>query len=251
MPITVTILACNSALHFSKVLEALRPFGEVLILDSGSTDTTLEIAKQFPNVRIQHTTFKGFGPLHNEAVALAQNDWIFSVDSDEVVTPELAAEILATRLDAGAVYSVPLKNYFDGQWIRHCGWYPDRHVRIFNRTQTRFTDTHVHEGIITSGLRKISLRSPLLHFSFSSVSSFITKIQRYSDLFAEQNAGRVKSSLAKALTRATWAFFKTYILQRGFLSGKAGFIISAYNSQCVYYKYIKLAEANQRLMKCS
>ena len=246
MSISVTILTCNSARHLSKVLDALRSFDEVLILDSGSSDETLNIARLFPNVRIHSTVFKGFGPTHNEAVARARNDWIFSVDSDEIVTPELAMEISSTVLDESMVYSVPLKNYLYGKWIRHCGWHPDRHIRIFNRRRTRFNDAHVHEAILTEGLREFRLREFLLHFSFSSSADFLTKIQRYSDLFAEQNAGRKSSSLAKAISRAAWSFLKVYFLQFGFLSGRAGFVIAAANSQGVYYKYLKLAEANER-----
>lgn len=246
MPMTVTILTCNSARHIARVLEALRPFDEVVVLDSGSTDETCALAQQFPNVRLHRTVFKGFGATHNEALALARNDWIFSVDSDEVVTPELAAEIAAIKRDEGAVYSIPFKNYFDGKWIRYCGWNPDRHVRIFNRRRTRFAETQVHECIPTGGLREVPLRAPMLHYSFSSAADFLTKIQRYSDLFAEQNAGRKPSSLTKAVIRSVWAFFKAYFLQLGFLDGRAGFIIAAANSQGVYYKYMKLAEANQR-----
>jgi len=247
MLISATVLTCNSARLIFRVLDALRALDEVVVLDSGSTDETLEIAAQFPNVRIHKTIFKGFGLLHNEAVDLARNDWIFSIDSDEVVTPELLAELQSARLDAGAVYSVPLRNYYDGQWIRHCGWYPDRHVRIFNRRRTRFTDAHVHEGVITKGMRVVLLRAPMLHFSYSCSADFLKKIQRYSSLFAEQNAGRKNSSLKKAVSRSAWAFFKTYFLQRGFLSGRAGFVIAAANSQGVFYKYVKLAEANRGL----
>jgi len=246
IPVSVTILTCNSARHLAKVLAALRQFEEVVVLDSGSKDETLTIAKSFPNVRIFETIFSGFGPMHNLATSHARLDWILSMDSDEVVSPELAEEIRSLTLDPGAVYSVSLKNYFHGKWIRHCGWYPDRHVRLYHRRRTRFTDARVHEEIITTGLREIRLEQPVHHYSFASSADFLTKMQRYSDLFVEENRGRKTSSLTKAITRSFWAFLKHYFFQLGFLSGREGFIISVANSQGVFYKYVKLMEANQR-----
>src|SRR5579864_6785822 len=124
IPVSVTILAKNSARILREVLGALRSFDEVILLDNGSTDATMEIAAGFPNVKIHRTEFKGNGPLHNEATALARNDWIFSLDSDEVMTPELLAEIRALKLDENCVYSLPSKNFYNGKWIRTCGWYP-------------------------------------------------------------------------------------------------------------------------------
>ena len=247
--VSVTILTFNSARHLEKVLTALRCFDDVVVLDSGSRDETLNMARKFTNVRIFETAFMGFGPMHNKASALALHDWIFSVDSDEVVAPELAAEIQSLSADDGAVYSVSLKNYFNGKWIRHCGWYPDRHVRLFNRKRTTFSNARVHEKIVTEGMREIPLQGPILHYSFSGSGDFLIKIQRYSDLFVEENRGIKTSSLTKAISRSVWSFFKHYFFQLGFLSGREGFIISAANSQGVYYKYVKLMEANQHLRK--
>ena len=247
--VSVTILTFNSARHLEKVLAALRCFDDVVVLDSGSRDETLNIARKFTNVRIFETVFMGFGPMHNKASALALHDWIFSVDSDEVVSPELAAEIQSLGANDGAVYSVSLKNYFNGKWIRHCGWYPDRHVRLFNRKRTTFTNARVHEQIITTSLKEIPLQGPILHYSFSGSGDFLVKMQRYSDLFVEENKGIKNSSLTKAVSRSVWSFFKHYFIQLGFLSGREGFIISAANSQGVFYKYVKLMEANQHLRK--
>ena len=249
IPVSVTMLTFNSARHLEKVLSALQCFDDVVVLDSGSRDDTLKIARTFPNVRIFETTFHGFGPMHNLASSHARHDWIFSVDSDEVVTPELAAEIQSLGPDAGVAYSVSLKNYYNGKWIRHCGWYPDRHVRLYHKQRTTFTNTWVHEKIITEGLREVLLREHLLHYSFSGSGDFLVKMHRYSDLFAEENRGRRTSSLTKAIARSFWAFLKHYIFQLGILSGREGFIISAANSQGVFYKYVKLMEANQHLRK--
>ena len=131
--ISVTILTKNSRKYLKEVLSAVQMFDEVIIYDNGSTDDTFEIARTFPNVKIVRGDFIGFGPTHNKASSAAKNDWILSIDSDEVVTPEMAKEILSTRLDPDSVYSFPRKNYYNGKWIKWCGWFPDRRVRLYNR----------------------------------------------------------------------------------------------------------------------
>ena len=244
--ISVTILTKNSARHLDPVLDAVRAFDEVVILDSGSSDDTLEIARQFSNVKIHTTRFKGFGALHNEAAALARNDWIFSLDSDEVMTTELVREITSLALDEHAVYSVCMHNYYNGKWIRRCGWYPDRHVRFFHRMKTHFTVNEVHERVLTDGLREIALAGPVRHYSFSCVADFIAKAQLYSDLFARQHQGKKSSSIGKAVRHGIAAFAKSFLIKRGFLDGREGFIVSAANAMGTFYKYLKLMEANEK-----
>ena len=218
----------------------------VLLYDNGSTDATVEIATRFPNVRIVHGIFQGFGPTHNQASSLATNDWILSIDSDEVVTPALVQEILALALDPNCVYSFPRHNEFNGKWIKWCGWYPDRQIRLYNRTKTSFSNRQVHEAIITANCQQISLKNPLKHYSYAAISDFLSKMQSYSELFAKQNCGKKDSSLIKAISHGFFAFFKSYFLKRGFLGGYEGFVISAYNGHTAFYKYLKLYEANQK-----
>lgn len=244
--ISVTILAKNSEQYIHEVLSALKSFDEVVLYDTGSTDGTLDIAKKFPNVTILREKFIGFGPTHNLASAAAKNDWILSIDSDEVVTAEMVEEIMRTPLDETHVYSFPRNNYFNGTFIKWCGWYPDRQYRLYNRTKTRFSEAQVHESIILKNMTHTPLKSPFIHYSYASISDFLQKMQLYSDLFAEQNRGKRKSSVPKAIGHAFFTFFKSYILKRGILGGYEGFIISAYNSHTAFYKYIKLREANQR-----
>lgn len=248
--ISVTILAKNSAETIEPTLEALRRFPEVLVLDSGSTDATMEIAKRFPNVRIVQETFLGFGKTHNLASSLSAYDWILSIDSDEVVSSELADEILSLDLDKQCVYSLDRHNYFNGKWMKCCsGWYPDPVIRLYHRQSTRFTDDEVHEKILSDSLRVISLKGSLAHTPYRSIESFLSKMQLYSTLFAKQNAGKKRSSLGKALLHAYIAFIKNYFFKRGFLGGKEGFIISLYNAHTTYYKYLKLAFANRATRK--
>lgn len=249
IPISVTILAKNSEKHLREVLNALSAFDEVLIYDNGSTDSTLNIAQQFPNVKIERGAFLGFGPSHNKASSLAKYDWILSIDSDEIVTQELLEEIRSLKLDGRSAYTVPRKNFYNGKWIKGCGWYPDRVTRLYNRKQTCFSDAQVHESIRIEGMQTIPLDNPLIHYSYDSTEQFLAKMQSYSTLFAQQNAGK-KSSLTKAIVHAWAAFFKSYFIKKGIFDGREGFIISLYNANTAFYKYLKLAESWAQMRRC-
>ncbi|MCX6950923.1 MAG: glycosyltransferase family 2 protein [Verrucomicrobia bacterium] len=246
-PISATVLTKNSEATLAAVLVALGWCDEVVVLDTGSTDGTLALAASFANVSLHRLggPFPGFGRAHRRAVELARHNWILSVDSDEVVTPALAAEIAALTLDPRTVYSVPFQNYFNGKHITTCGWSPDRHERLFNRTATNFCASEVHERVGTAGLAVAALRHPIAHYSYRSAGDFLRKMDAYSRLFAEQHAGRKKTGPGRAVARAAWAFFKSYVIERGCLQGAEGLTISAYKSQVVFWKYLRLHEANR------
>jgi glycosyltransferase involved in cell wall biosynthesis len=245
LAISVTILTKNSQKYLSEVLSALQIFDQVLVCDTGSQDETINIARSFPNVTLYERSFIGFGPTHNVASSLAKYDWILSIDSDEIVTPELANEIQALTLSRGHIYSFPRHNEYRGKWIRWCGWHPDRQIRLYHRLDTQFSDAQVHEAVESRHLQEIPLQSPLRHYSYACTEDFLHKMQSYSTLFALQYKGKRSSSLTKALAHGFYSFFKSYILKRGFLGGQAGFEISFYNANTAFYKYLKLAEANR------
>ncbi len=241
--ISVTILVKNSAATLKKTLESVAGFPDVLVYDTGSTDGTLEIAQEFPNVRIHHGEFIGFGPTHNLASSLAAHDWILSLDSDEQLTRELADEILNIKLDAACVYEIRRHNFFNGRRIKGCGgWDPDFVVRLYNRKATSFDNVQVHEKVLCGQLKKITLRHPMLHTPYLHIGDFLTKMQNYSTLFAQQHQNRKSASVGSALAHSWWAFFKSYLIKRGFLDGKEGLIISLYNAHTTFYKYLKLSE---------
>lgn len=217
LKISVTILTKNSRKHIVEVVKALEAFDEVLICDTGSTDETLTLCRQFPNVVIHHCPFVGFGPTHNVATSLCRNDWVLSIDSDEVASAEMVKSIQETSLDGNCVYAFSRDNTYKGKWIRWCGWYPDRQVRLYNRQKTQFTDAQVHEGVITTGFKVAQLNGSMKHYSYETVSDFLEKMQSYSTLFAKQNQHRKQSSICKAVLHGLFAFFKSYILKRGFL----------------------------------
>ncbi|MBM3183689.1 MAG: glycosyltransferase family 2 protein [Chlamydiae bacterium] len=245
MNISVTILTKNSEETLSLTLDSLKSFEEVLVFDTGSVDQTLQIAKQYPNVRILENPFQGFGKMHNLAAKEASYDWILSIDSDEILTPALSQEILSLKLNPTSVYSLDRHNYFEGKWIRCCsGWYPDPVVRLYHRNSTQFTDDQVHETVVTQKLKIVPLKNPLIHTPYRSIDQFLCKMQLYSTLFARQNQGKT-SSLSKALFHGFFAFMKNYFFKRGFLGGRRGFVISVYNAHTTYYKYLKLAFLNK------
>jgi glycosyltransferase involved in cell wall biosynthesis len=239
--ISVCILTKNASSTIAKTLESTRPFPEVLILDNGSTDNTLEIARSFPNTVIHKMPFIGFGPLRNEAARLAKHDWILALDSDEVLSnPE---EILSLKLDSDRAYSLPRHNFFNGKQIKGCGWGKEQIARLYNKKKSSYCLSFVHESLLAKN--PIPLSFPLLHTPYRTTSEFLAKMQHYSTLFAEQNRHKKNSSISKAILHALFAFLKSYILKRGFLDGGEGFFISLYNANTAFYKYMKLLEANR------
>lgn len=247
--ISVTILTKNSQTYIGRCLDALHPFEEIIVLDNGSSDDTLSIVARYPNVTLVEHPFIGFGPLKNLAIDHARNDWILSIDSDEIAKAELIDEISKLDLsDAKTIYTIPRDNYYNGRLIRCCGWYPDQVMRLFNRTHTRFGNQMVHESLVLHpNTSKKALLHALNHFSYNNAEELIAKMQKYSTLYAEQNTKR--STPAKAFFRALFAFVKNYLFQKGFLYGYEGLLISVTNANNVFYKYIKLYEKQNRKHK--
>jgi len=243
--ITVTMLAKNCERTLDDSLTALRWADEIIVLDTGSTDRTVEIARTFHNVKVESASFTGFGALHNQASALATHDWILSVDSDEIVTAELADEVQQLHLEPHTVYTIPRQNEFNERWIRACGWHPDRVTRLYNRKSTRWSDHEVHESLITEGLEVAQLRCPLRHISYTGVMDMLEKMRLYGDLWAHQYRHKRRSSLPRALLHSTFTFLSSYLLQRGLFFGYEGFLISLYKSHSTFYKYIRLRELNR------
>jgi glycosyltransferase involved in cell wall biosynthesis len=243
--ISVCILTKNSNRTLAAALSSVSEFPEVILLDTGSTDDTLTIAKQFPNVRIHHAQFTNFGDLRNYAANFASNDWILALDSDESLSNELANEIHSLPLNPTSVYEIVFFNYFNGRKITGCGWHPESHLRLYNRQNAQFSPSKVHEKILRGHLTVQRLKNPILHTPYLAVSDFLAKMQFYSDLFALENKGKRKSSLWTALVHSAGAFLRSYFFQRGIFLGKEGMIISLYRANVAFYKYLKLAEANR------
>lgn len=247
--ISVVILTKNSALNIERCLQALTRFPEVSIIDNGSTDNTLEIARRYNNVIIHKHEFCGFGKLKNIGAELAKNDWVFFVDSDEVVQSKLVETILNLKLDDKTVYQFYRKNYYDNLLIDGCSWDNDCVSRLYNRKVTHYNDNQVHESINTSGLKVTKLKEKngfIYHFPYQNTAGLIIKLEHYAQLYAAHNYGKKQVKVWTIPFRAVLAFFKSYILKRGFMYGCEGMTISAYNAMGVFVKYLKLYELSYR-----
>ncbi|AEG93203.1 glycosyltransferase family 2 protein [Ramlibacter tataouinensis] len=239
--LSIIIVAKNEAIHITECVRSAQFADEVVVLDSGSTDDTVELARSLGARVVVTPDWPGFGPQKNRALDLAQGDWVFSLDADERITPDLAAQIRqAMRSAAHAAYSVNRRSSYCGQYMAHSGWYPDRIVRLWRRGQARFSDDLVHERLLVDGSVG-RLGGELLHESMRDFESVLAKVDRYSTAAARALQRRgVKGSFAKALGHGLWAFVRTYLLRRGFLDGRLGLALAISNAEGTYYRYLKL-----------
>jgi glycosyltransferase involved in cell wall biosynthesis len=220
---------------------------EIIVVDSQSSDNTVAIAQQHGAKVSQPADWPGFGPQKNRALDLASCDWVFSIDADERVTPMLAAEIkqLLKLGGAHAAYKLPRLSSYCGKFIRHAGWQPDYVLRLFKRDSARFSDDLVHERVVTVQ-PVIALQNHLLHYSYLNFSQVLSKVDAYSTASAKQAYARGKrSSVLGALGHGAWAFFRTYVIRRGFLDGAHGLALAISNAETSYYKYLKLWHMQQ------
>jgi glycosyltransferase involved in cell wall biosynthesis len=246
-PITVYTLTLNEARQMRAVLESVKWADEILVMDSFSTDGTVELAREY-KARVVQEAFCGFGTLRNHAVAAASHDWVLSIDADERCTPELAEEVrhelLAPAFDA---YHIPRKSHFLGHWMRHSGWYPDyRQPQLFNRQRFRYNDEAVHESYTLTG-RLGCLRQHVLQYPWDTLEIATAKLQRYSTLMAQRYAEQGKqSSPAKMVLSPAGMFFRIFVLQQGFRDGRYGFILATLYAYYTFLKYAKLWEQDAR-----
>lgn len=242
MKLSVIVITKNEAANLPDCLASVAFADEVVVLDSGSQDDTLAIARASGARVLQSADWPGFGPQKNRVLAAATGDWVLSLDADERVTPELRSEIehlLATQ-PVHSAWSMPRRSSYCGQFMQYSGWYPDRVLRLWRRGTARFSDDLVHENLITTASTG-ELRSDLLHYSFANLESVLDKVNRYSTAGALALQQRGKSaSLGKALGHGAWAFVRSYVLRRGFLDGQMGLVLAISNAEGTYYRYLKL-----------
>ena len=238
--LSIIIVAKNEAVN---IVECVRSAGfadEVIVLDSGSTDGTPQLASS-EGAKVVATDWPGYGPQNNRGIDLAAGDWFFSLDADERISPELAAEIRAAmeRPDVNG-FRVPRTSMFCGRFMKHGGWCPDYTRRLARRGKARFTDHFLHANLQVDGPIG-TLRSPIIHYSYRSMDAVLEKLNRYSSASARDmtTEGR-KGSLGRAILHGLWAFFRTYFLRLGFLDGRFGFMLAVSNAEGTYYRYVKL-----------
>jgi len=245
--ITAYTLTFNEAAQIRAVLESVKWADEIILVDSFSTDGTVEIAKEY-GARIISEKFCGFGKLRNLALAASANDWMVSIDADERCTPEFAAEVRQTlAAPKCAAYFVPRLNYFLGRPIHFCGMYPDyRQPQVFDRRRFKYHDHLVHEGFVCDGPRGYFTR-PIVQHPFPTLAVVLAKNERYTTLMAQRyfNEGR-RAGLGNLAFSPAAAFFKKYFLQQGFREGTHGFLLAGFHALYTFVKYAKLWELQRR-----
>lgn len=224
-------------------LESVAWADEIIVVDSGSSDKTREIAREFTDRIVVHP-WSGYSAQKNFALAQCRGEWVLSLDADERVPDALREEIAATLAGppAAAGFMIPRQNFFQGRWIRHGGWYPDYQLRLFRRGRGRFTERAVHESVHLDGPAG-RLRMPLAHQSYRGIEDFVARANRYSDLAARELAASGRGGdLRDLLLRPLWRFVLMYVLRRGFLDGWRGFLLAVLYAHYVFLRAAKVRE---------
>jgi glycosyltransferase involved in cell wall biosynthesis len=239
--LTLIVITKNEAGRIERCLRSVPFASQIIVVDSGSTDGTVAIASSLGAHVVQTQEWPGFGVQKNRALSLATCDWVLSLDADEYLSEELQREIFSVLQSSEVqVFRFPRSSSYCGRFMRYSGWYPDYVTRLFRRGQARFSDDLVHERLIVDG-KVGTLRANLMHESFRAAEDVLTKLNAYSTAGAQKMyaEGR-RSSLTQAVFRGCWAFFRTYVLQMGFLDGRRGFLLAVSNAEGTYYRYVKL-----------
>ena len=244
--LSVVIITFNEKDNIARCISSVKKIAdEIIVLDSNSTDGTNEIASSLGASVFQHP-FQGYAAQKNHATSLARNNWILSLDADEEVSPTLLASISDTLQNPRhTVYQMPRLTSYCGHWIRHCGWYPDRQTRLFDRNTGKWKELSVHEYWESNdpGQKKGLLHGNLLHYSFNSVADHLRKIDRYTQLAATDAAAKGKSAtLLKIILSPFWHFFSEYFLKLGFLDGYYGFVVCRLSAYSAYIKYTRIRQ---------
>jgi glycosyltransferase involved in cell wall biosynthesis len=243
------VITLNEAANIGACLDSIAFCDERIVVDCGSTDATVEIARQ-KGARVEFKEWRGYGPQKNYALSLASGTWVLSLDADEQVSAELAAAIKKAMTDPTADgWEFPRLSSFCGRQMRHSGWYPDYVLRLFRRGKASFSDLIVHERVICRGTVK-RLRLPLIHHPVLKLEDALSRMDRYSTASAKAiiTSGR-KISFMTGIGHGLYSFFKTYVLRAGFLDGAEGFLLAVANAEGSYYRYMKAWLAARELTK--
>jgi len=255
LKISSVIIAKNEERNIFRCLQSqLECIDEIIVLiDSLSTDKTLEIVKLFPGVKHELIEWQGYSNTKKYGISICSNNWIFWIDADEALTKELSDEIGKFKNSEPEYYSysVPRKAFFLGRWIKHSGWYPARVTRLFDKNFIDLSDDEVHEHLVLKGkpdkkIKSGSLNGSLEHYTDPDINHYFVKFNRYTTLAAEDLAAKGKKFRKTDLIfRPIWLFIKMYVIKLGFLDGTEGFILAVFSSAYVFTKYCKLWERDQ------
>ena len=245
--ISVVIITLNEERNIERCLRSVQWADEIVVVDSGSTDGTLDICERL-GCKIVRTPWLGFGRTKQLAVESASNEWVFSIDADEEATPELQQRLqsIASAPEALRGYRVNRRSFYLGKLIKHSGWTHDYPLRFFNRRYGRFNDKPVHEGVELSG-KEGRIEEELLHYTFPTLASHLAKIERYAALGAHEKAAKGKSAgVGRAVLRGVIEFLRIYFIKVGFLDGRHGLILAVNSAFAAYMKYLMLWEQTRQ-----
>jgi glycosyltransferase involved in cell wall biosynthesis len=244
--LSAIIITRNEAANIAACLDSVAFCDETVVVDSGSDDDTVALATG-KGARVVAHEWAGFGPQKNFALSLATGNWVLSIDADERVSEALANEIKAAVANGAADgYELPRLSSFLGREMRHSGWYPDHVLRLFRRGKARFSDDLVHERVICDG-PVARLAGTLHHAPVARLEDALRRADGYSTAGAAMIVASGRRVLfASGISHGLWSFFRTYVLQRGFLDGREGFLLAVANAEGTYYRYMKAWLARRR-----
>ncbi|TQQ49857.1 glycosyltransferase family 2 protein [Vibrio cholerae] len=243
--LAVALIVKNEARHLDECLQTVYDWvDEIVVLDSGSHDETEQVARRYTEKFYVNSKWPGFGPQRQLAQSYVQSDYVLWLDADERVTPELKQSILqavaANKPDT--LYQFARLSWVFGRFIRHSGWYPDRVLRLYPTQLTRYNDTLVHEKVLVEPSMKVeTLVGDAIHYTYNDVHHYLVKSAGYAKAWADQRQAKgKKASLSQGILHAVGCFLKMYLLKRGFLDGKQGFLIALLSAHSTFVKYADL-----------
>ncbi len=247
--LSVAVITFNEEANIRRTLESVKGADEIVIVDSGSTDRTVAICREYTE-KVMHRDWLGFAQQKNLAIDACSGDWVLSLDADEPIEAELTGEIrqIMASPDAKDGYLIPRKTFFLGKQVRHGGWYPDYNLRLFRKGKGRFEERAVHEAIKVQGTIGKTAHA-INHYAYPDLVSYMSSINKYSSLavtvMAERGISPFKASLLNIVVRPLFTFLLKYVFRLGFLDGKHGLVLNLYHSYYVFSKYAKAWEFSQ------
>ncbi len=247
--LSIVLIVKNEAAHLDACLKSAQFADEIVVVDSGSSDNTIAIAEKYGAKVAVESDWQGFGIQRQRAQALATSEWIFMLDADERITPQLRSSIerIIKENNQDQLYQVPRLSYVFGRFIRHSGWYPDYVKRLYPANKVKYSDALVHEKPeYPSAMQLNSLKGDLLHYTYNDMNHYLVKSAHYAKAWADQRQAKGKrSSLVQATIHGIGCFIKMYIVRAGFLDGRQGLLLALLSAHSTFVKYADLWTRSQ------
>ncbi|MCB0721769.1 MAG: glycosyltransferase family 2 protein [Ignavibacteriae bacterium] len=247
MKISAVIICTNEEKNIDDCLKSVSWADEIVVIDGGSIDNTRELALKHTD-KVYENKWEGYAKQRTFSLGKVNNEWMFSLDADERCTEELTKEMLERLNVEGEKYSgyeMPRRSFFLGKWVKHCGWYPDYKLRLFRKDKVKLSDNLVHERYLIDG-ETGRLKNDILHYTVTSISEFMDKVNVYSTLSAQEKAGKKSAGFFVLMIRPFFGFYREYIFRGGFLDGVHGLMVSFFNMITSMLTYMKIWEIQNK-----